>query len=64
MQISSSEAERPCPFETIHIYLKNINVTNTQGIDYMMLHSIFDDRGNLQSSGMWTQTKRCHRPID
>ena len=52
MQISSGEAERLLPFETIHNYLKNVNVTNTQGIGFMMLHSIFDDRGKLQSSGM------------
>ena len=52
MQISSGEAERLLPFETIRNYLKNVNVTNTQGIDFMMLHSIFDDRGKLQSSGM------------
>ena len=61
MQIFSCEAERLLPFETIHNYLKN--VTNTQGIDFMMLHSIFDDRGKLQSSGMWLRQNVSIDPL-
>ena len=59
----SGEAERLLPFETIHNYLKNVNVTNTQGIDFMMLHSIFDYRGKLQSSGMWLRQNVSIDPL-